>query len=315
MEQKFGPELPCYPPLSHGSSRFQVDDQRTRWFRPSHSWESYEKHGMRRSGRSWNAVSETLRPRRQFPRYSAHQAYLEETAGHVANEALLHPRRPCARWLSCDSRARSVDWWSACDRVLLHFCDSLLLHEIVNRGLENLRRWHEGLLSLLYHPVLCVLICLCACVSLCGWTLPRPPFSILHSSVPPFPGPALLKPIPLDPRFAARCFGPSERVVKSISSSFARTQSQTLQLRLSIRTSGTQCVFAQQTAVTSWQACRNLHCEGASEMQALTSESLRAHRIWCTGAKTSMFFLTSSSRVTLADLAVSAMSSSLCCRK
>ena len=26
----FGPDLPCYPPLSHGSSRFEIDDRRTR---------------------------------------------------------------------------------------------------------------------------------------------------------------------------------------------------------------------------------------------------------------------------------------------
>ena len=29
----FGPDLPCYPPLSHGSSKFEVDDRSTRGFR------------------------------------------------------------------------------------------------------------------------------------------------------------------------------------------------------------------------------------------------------------------------------------------
>ena len=32
----FGPDLPCYPPLSHGSSRLEVE--RNRWFLAPHKW-------------------------------------------------------------------------------------------------------------------------------------------------------------------------------------------------------------------------------------------------------------------------------------
>ena len=35
----FGQDLPCYPPLSHGSSRFDVDDRRAPGFRAPHRWE------------------------------------------------------------------------------------------------------------------------------------------------------------------------------------------------------------------------------------------------------------------------------------
>ena len=34
-----GPDLSCYPPLSHGSSRFKVGDRRTRGFRAPCKWE------------------------------------------------------------------------------------------------------------------------------------------------------------------------------------------------------------------------------------------------------------------------------------
>ena len=34
----FGPDLPCYPPLSHGSPGFVVDHRRTRRFRAHHRW-------------------------------------------------------------------------------------------------------------------------------------------------------------------------------------------------------------------------------------------------------------------------------------
>ena len=34
----FGPDLPCYPPLSHGPSRCEVDDRRTRRLRARHKW-------------------------------------------------------------------------------------------------------------------------------------------------------------------------------------------------------------------------------------------------------------------------------------
>ena len=34
-----GPDLPCYPPPSHGLSRLEVDDRRTRGFRAAHKWE------------------------------------------------------------------------------------------------------------------------------------------------------------------------------------------------------------------------------------------------------------------------------------
>ena len=35
----FGPDLPCYPPRSHGSSRYEVDDRETRCFRAPRGWE------------------------------------------------------------------------------------------------------------------------------------------------------------------------------------------------------------------------------------------------------------------------------------
>ena len=35
----FGRELPCYPPVSHGSSRIEVGDRGTRRFRTPHEWE------------------------------------------------------------------------------------------------------------------------------------------------------------------------------------------------------------------------------------------------------------------------------------
>ena len=34
-----GPDLPCYPPPSHGSSKFEVDDRRIRGFRAPRRWE------------------------------------------------------------------------------------------------------------------------------------------------------------------------------------------------------------------------------------------------------------------------------------
>ena len=34
----FGPDMPCNPPLSHGSSSFEVHDRRTREFRALHRW-------------------------------------------------------------------------------------------------------------------------------------------------------------------------------------------------------------------------------------------------------------------------------------
>ena len=34
-----GPDRPCCPPLPHGSSRIEVDDQGTRGFRAPHKWE------------------------------------------------------------------------------------------------------------------------------------------------------------------------------------------------------------------------------------------------------------------------------------
>ena len=35
----FGPDLQCYPPRSHGSSRYEVDDRETRCFRAPRGWE------------------------------------------------------------------------------------------------------------------------------------------------------------------------------------------------------------------------------------------------------------------------------------
>ena len=37
--RKVWPDLRCYPPLLHGSSRFEFDDRRTRGFRALHRWE------------------------------------------------------------------------------------------------------------------------------------------------------------------------------------------------------------------------------------------------------------------------------------